>query len=101
MARLGLIPLDRMTPEQRRLNDMIAGKRVGSQTRGPYGILLHVPKLCERVVGVADYLRDDASVPRPVVEVAVLTIGTTISCTALGCTGMSNVKVAGIGRQPR
>jgi len=74
MARLGLIPLDRMTAEQRRLNDTIAGKRVGSQTRGPYGILLHHPALCERVVAVADFLRDHATVARPLVEIVVLTI---------------------------
>ena len=74
MARLGLIPLDRMTAEQRRLNDQIAGKRVGSQTRGPYGILLHHPALCEKVVGVADFLRDESTVGRPLVEIVVLTI---------------------------
>jgi len=74
MARLGLIPLDRMTPEQRRLNDRIAGKRVGNQTRGPYGILLHHPDLCEKVVGVADFLRDEATVGRPLVEIVVLTV---------------------------
>ena len=74
MARLGLIPLDEMTPEQRRLNDRIAGKRVGNQTRGPYGILLHHPDLCEKVVAVADFLRDEATVARPLVEIVVLTI---------------------------
>lgn len=74
MARLGLIPLDRMTAEQRRLNDMIAGKRVGSQTRGPYGVLLHHPALCEKVVAVADFLRDEATVARPLVEIVVLTV---------------------------
>jgi len=74
MARLGLIPLDRMTPEQRRLNDLIAGKRVGARTQGPYGILLHHPALCEKVVAVADFLRDEASVPRQLVEIVVLTV---------------------------
>ena len=38
MARLDPIPLDQMTPEQRRLNNEIAGSRGGGLAKGPFAL---------------------------------------------------------------
>jgi 4-carboxymuconolactone decarboxylase len=74
MARIDVIPLDKMTPEQRRVNDFIAAKRHGGQARGPFGIWLRNPVLAEKAAIFGDYVRDELSIDRKLAELAILAI---------------------------
>ena len=72
MARINPIPLDRMTPEQRRLNDEIAGTRGGGPAKGPFALWLRTPELANHANAFGSYLRHSTSVPQNLVELAVL-----------------------------
>jgi len=74
MARIDPIPLDRMTPEQRRLNDLIAGTRGGGPAKGPFALWLRTPELAEHANAFGSYLRHGTSVPQNLVELAVLIV---------------------------
>ncbi|MDA1326341.1 MAG: carboxymuconolactone decarboxylase family protein [Proteobacteria bacterium] len=77
MARIDPIPLDRMTPEQRRLNDEIAGSRGGGTAKGPFALWLRTPELAAHANAFGSYLRHGTSVPQRLVELAVLIIART------------------------
>jgi 4-carboxymuconolactone decarboxylase len=74
MARIDPIPLDRMTPEQRRINDEIAATRGGGPAKGPFALWLRTPELADRANAFGSYLRHNTSVPQNLVELAVLVI---------------------------
>lgn len=74
MARIDVIPLDRMTPEQRRVNDHIASKRIGGVARGPFGLWLRRPELAEKAAAFGDYVRDELGIDRKLSELAILAI---------------------------
>lgn len=74
MARIGPIPLDQMTPEQRRINDAIAGKRGGGPAKGPFGVWLRTPALAEKAAALGDYLRAELTIPPKLQELAILVV---------------------------
>jgi 4-carboxymuconolactone decarboxylase len=74
MARIDVIPFDKMTAEQKRVNDFIAGKRHGGHARGPFGIWLRNPVLAEKAAHFGDYVRDELSIDRALAEFAILVI---------------------------
>lgn len=77
MARIDPIPLDRMTPEQKRLNDEIAGTRGGGTAKGPFALWLRTPDLAAHANAFGSYLRHETSVPQRLVELAVLVVART------------------------
>jgi len=77
MARIDPIPMDRMTPEQKRLNDEIAGTRGGRTAKGPFALWLRTPELAARANAFGIYLRHETSVPQRLVELAVLVVART------------------------
>ena len=74
MARIDPIPLDRMTPDQRRLNDAIAATRSGGVAKGPFALWLRTPELADHANAFGSYLRHGTSVPQRLVELAVLVV---------------------------
>ena len=50
--------------------DRIAAVRSG--VRGPYGVLMHVPQLADRVRALEDYFRFDCELPGPDRELVIL-----------------------------
>lgn len=77
MARIDPIPLDQMTPEQRRLNDEIAGSRGGGPAKGPFALWLRTPDLADKANAFGSHLRHHTSVPQRLVELAVLIVART------------------------
>ena len=74
MARIDPIPRDRMTPDQRRIDDEIAATRGGGPAKGPFALWLRTPELAQRADAFGSYLRHHTSVPQNLVELAVLVI---------------------------
>jgi 4-carboxymuconolactone decarboxylase len=77
MARIDPIPMEQMTPEQRRLNDQIAGSRGGGPAKGPFALWLRTPELAEHANAFGSHLRQKTSVPQRLVELAVLIVART------------------------
>jgi 4-carboxymuconolactone decarboxylase len=71
MSRLPALDPEKLTPEQRRVYDDIAGGPRGS-VRGPFLALLQSPPLADCVQKLGAYVRYDCSVPRKLRELAIL-----------------------------
>ena len=59
MTRLPLINRDALKPDDQAVWDRIAAVRTG--VRGPFGVLMHVPTLADRVAALEDYFRFNAA----------------------------------------
>ena len=77
MARIDPIPMDKMTSEQKRINDEIAGTRGGGPAKGPFALWLRTPELADKANAFGSYLRHQTSVPQRLVELAVLVVART------------------------
>lgn len=71
MERFPEIPLERMTPAQRRTHDAILSGPRGV-VRGPFATLLHSPALGQHVQLLGEYLRFHSKVPNDLRELCVL-----------------------------
>jgi 4-carboxymuconolactone decarboxylase len=71
MPRLKVVPVEEMTPEQRRIHDRIAsGPRGGF--RGPFNVWIHSPEYLDRLEPVGEYLRFKTAFPPRLSEFAIL-----------------------------
>ena len=70
MSRLPAISRDALAPEDQAVWDRIAAVRPG--VRGPFGVLMHVPALADRVAALEDYFRFDAALPAADRELVIL-----------------------------
>ena len=61
MARLPAVTRDQLAPEDHQYFDSIVGTR--GSIRGPYGVLLHSPKLAARVADTGAFVRFDFGIP--------------------------------------
>jgi hypothetical protein len=59
MSRLPLLNRDDLVPDAQVVWDRIAAVRTG--VRGPFGVLIHVPTLADRVAALEDYFRFQCS----------------------------------------
>jgi len=70
MSRLPAVSRDALAPEDQAVWDRIAAVRGG--VRGPFGVLIHMPALADRVAALEDYFRFDAALPAADRELVVL-----------------------------
>jgi 4-carboxymuconolactone decarboxylase len=69
--RMAPIPLDKMSPAQRKVaEDIMAGPRGG--LRGPFNAWLRSPELADRLQKVGEYLRFNSSLDKRVNEMAII-----------------------------
>ncbi len=71
MARLPEVTRDQLKAEDQEYFDQIVGSR--GSIRGPYGVLLHSPKLAARVAHTGTYVRFDCDIPNGLKEVVIIT----------------------------
>jgi len=74
MSRLPAVSRDALAPEDQAVWDRIAAVRTGVRTGGggPFGVLMHVPALADRVAALEDYFRFNAALPAPERELVIL-----------------------------
>jgi 4-carboxymuconolactone decarboxylase len=72
MSRMPPIEADKLTPEQQRVYDQIAGKR--KTVRGPFPMWLRNPKLAEHANQFGVVLRDHSVIGRRIFELCVITV---------------------------
>ncbi len=70
MVRLPPPERDALQPEEQAVWDRIAAVRSG--VRGPFGVLMHVPQLADRVRALEDYFRFDGELPAADRELVIL-----------------------------
>ena len=74
MSRLPAVSRDALSPEDQAVWDRIAAVRAGVRAGagGPFGILMHVPALADRVAALEDYFRFNAALPAADRELVIL-----------------------------
>jgi 4-carboxymuconolactone decarboxylase len=72
MSRLPVPDRSALAPEDQAVWDRIAAVRSG--VRGPFGVLMHVPKLADRVRALEDFFRFDGELPGPDRELVILVV---------------------------
>src|SRR6188472_474394 len=72
MSRLPPLDADKLSPEQKRVYDQIAGKR--KTVRGPFPMWLRNPKLAEHANQFGVALRDHSTIGRRIFELCVITV---------------------------
>src|SRR5450755_1102659 len=63
---------DQMTPEQKKMADLVTSGKIQGGTGGPFNILLRSPALGEAVVRYGEYVRFKTPLPAKLNELAVL-----------------------------
>ena len=71
MARLPDLTRDQLKSEDQQYFDEILGSR--GSVRGPYGVLLHSPKLAARVANTGTYVRFESEMANGLKEVVIIT----------------------------
>ena len=71
MARIPEVTREDMKLEGREVYDEIAESR--GSIRGPYGVLLHSPRLAQRIAATGAYVRFEGDLPKDLREVVILT----------------------------
>ena len=79
MARVREVETDKLTAEQRRVYDAIAGGPRGA-VRGPFLALLHVPELAHRISQLGELIRYDTTLGRKLSELAIITTARAARC---------------------
>jgi 4-carboxymuconolactone decarboxylase len=64
-----------MTPEQRKVADVIQAGPRGAGLQGPFNALLRSPHLCDLVQQVGAYIRFGSSIPKALNELAICMVG--------------------------
>ena len=72
MSRMPPLDNDKLSPEQKRVYDQIAGKR--KTVRGPFPMWLRNPKLAEHANQFGVALRDHSVIGRRIFELCVITV---------------------------
>ncbi len=74
MSRLPAVSREALSPEDQAVWDRIAAVRAGVRAGagGPFGILMHVPALADRVAALEDYFRFNAALPAADRELVIL-----------------------------
>jgi 4-carboxymuconolactone decarboxylase len=72
MSRYREITPAEMTPEQRRVHDLIVSGRRG-RFGGPFQILIRAPEICRQVAQLGEHLRWGTSLPARLSELAIIT----------------------------
>ena len=72
MSRLPPLDAEKLSPEQKRVYDQIAGKR--KTVRGPFPMWLRNPKLAEHANQFGIALRDHSTIGRRIFELCVITV---------------------------
>src|SRR5438046_2828535 len=72
MSRLPAISRDKLSTENQAIWDRVMS---GRSTGGPFGALIHVPRLAERIAAVEAYFRSEGALPATDRELVILATG--------------------------
>lgn len=72
MARLDPLPVEQLSPEQRKLHDKIRGNR--PKLGGPFGVWLRTPALAAAAGSIVEALRENGRLEKRHYELIVLTV---------------------------
>src|SRR5437879_13628063 len=80
MARIALVTREQIAEKDKPAYDAFMLSRAGRPNIGPYSLLLHMPEMAQRLEALRTYIRDDASLPQRLPELAMISVAAEMGC---------------------
>ncbi len=96
MARIPFVTRDDIHDSERAAYDTFVQKRGSVPKVGPYALLLHMPELAQRLEALRLCIRDEASLPQKLQELAMLTVARETDCAYIWHAHAAAAREAGV-----
>ena len=80
MARIPLVTRDQIVEKEQPAYDAFMASRANRPNIGPYSLLAHMPEMAQKLEALRIYLRDEASLPQKLQELAMISVAREMSC---------------------
>src|SRR5262249_39013477 len=96
MARIPPVSRDQVADGERSAYDAFRANRQGRPNVGPYSLLLHMPEMAQRLESLRTYLRDEASLPQKLQELAMISVAREMGCAFIWYAHAAPARQAGL-----
>jgi 4-carboxymuconolactone decarboxylase len=96
MARIPLVTRDQIVEKEKPAYDAFMLSRANRPNIGPYSLLLHIPEMAQRLEALRTYLRDEASLPQKLQELAMISVAREMSCAFIWYAHAAAARQAGV-----
>ena len=80
MARIPLVTRDQIVETEKAAYDAFMLSRANRPNIGPYSLLLHMPEVAQRLEALRTYIRNEASLPQKLQELAMISVAREMGC---------------------
>jgi 4-carboxymuconolactone decarboxylase len=96
MARIPLATRDQVPEKERPAYDAFMAARANRPNIGPYSLLAHMPELSQRLEALRTYIRDEASLPQKLQELAMISVAREMGCAFIWYAHAAPARQAGV-----
>src|SRR6058998_3763504 len=96
MARIPLVTRDQIVEKEKPAYDAFMLSRANRPNIGPYSLLLHMPEMAQRLEALRTYLRDEASLPKKLQELVMISVAREMSCAFIWYAHAAAARQAGV-----
>ena len=96
MARIPLVTREQVTDKEKPAFDAFMASRANRPNIGPYSLLLHMPEMAQRLEALRTYLRDEASLPQKLQELAMISVASEMGCAFIWYAHAAAARQAGV-----
>src|SRR5206468_1142105 len=96
MARIPLVTRDQIVEKEQPAYDAFMLSRATRPNIGPYSLLLHMPEMAQRLEALRTHLRDEASLPQKLQELAMISVAREMGCAFIWYAHAATARKAGV-----
>jgi 4-carboxymuconolactone decarboxylase len=96
MARIPPVTREQIAEKEKPAYDAFMQSRGNRPNVGPYSLLLHMPEMAQRLEALRLYLRDEASLPPKLQELAMISVAREMSCAFIWYAHAAAARQAGV-----
>ena len=96
MARIPLVTREHVAEKEQPAYDAFMQARGNRPNIGPYSLLLHMPEMAQRLEALRTWLRDEASLPQKLQELAMISVAREMGCAFIWYAHAAPARQAGL-----
>ena len=96
MARIPLVTREQVAEKEQPAYDAFMQARGNRPNIGPYSLLLHMPEMAQRLEALRTWLRDEASLPQKLQELAMISVAREMGCAFIWYAHAAPARQAGL-----
>src|SRR5262245_18504194 len=96
MARIPLVTREQVAEKEQPAYDAFMQARGNRPNIGPYSLLLHMPEMAQRLEALRTWLRDEASLPQKMQELAMISMEREMGCAFIWYAHAGHARQAGL-----